>query len=193
VLVEALCAHGRHLAEAVLDLVGDRQGGEKRVPVGLRVLGCRQHRREVVARVAGLARGEIGVVEVQVAHERAVVERGAVRRSLSTADQRRQWLSAEFVHLLADHRHRSAVERAECHAERVEYTQLQLLARRLGDALPARATHEFREVFDLGRRSMACASGAGQLRCAGVHCSVSAPRDQRSYVATSANARRAGY
>jgi hypothetical protein len=187
-VVEALRAHGRHLAEAVLDLVRDRQGGEKRVPVGVRVLGCRQHRREVVARVAGLVRGEIRVVEVQVAHERAVVERGAVRRCLSTADQRRQWLSAELVHLLADHRHRSAIQRAECHAERVEYTQLQLLARRLGDVLPARATHELRELFDLGGSSIACAAGAGQLRCAGVHCPVSATRHQRSYIASSANA-----
>ena len=88
-VIEALGAHRRHLGQAVLDLVGDRQRGQQRATVGVRVLGRGEHRREVVARMAGLAGRQVGVVEVQVAHQRAVVERRAIGRALARADQRR--------------------------------------------------------------------------------------------------------
>ena len=105
-VVKALGAHRRHLGQAVLDLVGDRQRGQQRATVGVRVLGRGEHGREVVAGVTRLTGRQVGVVEVQVADQRAVVERGAVRRAPSHADQRAQRRAAELPDLLADHRHR---------------------------------------------------------------------------------------
>ena len=81
--------------------------------------------------MAGLAGGEEGVVEVQVAHQRAVVERRTVGRALARADQRRQRRAAELPHLRCDDSHRLAVERPQRAPERVQYPQLELLARRL--------------------------------------------------------------
>ena len=130
-VVEALGAHRRQLGEAVLDLVGDRQRAQQRATVGVRVLGCGEYRSEVVARMAGLAGCQVGVVEVQVAHQRAVVERGTVGRGLASADQRAQRRPAELLHMRADHRDRLTVERPQRNAERVQHSQLQLLTCRL--------------------------------------------------------------
>jgi hypothetical protein len=66
------------VAEPALHLIGGGQSGEHVAAGGRRVLSGRKPRREVVARVAGLARGEVGVVEVEIADECAVVEGGAV-------------------------------------------------------------------------------------------------------------------
>ena len=79
-VVESLRPYRRLVREPALHLVGDGERGQQLPSGGARVLGRREHRREVVARVAGLARREVGVVEVEVANERSVVERGAVGR-----------------------------------------------------------------------------------------------------------------
>jgi hypothetical protein len=53
-VIESLRTHRRYLGETVLDLVGDRERGQERTAVGVRVFGRGEHRREVVAGVAGL-------------------------------------------------------------------------------------------------------------------------------------------
>ena len=79
--------------------------------------------------MAGLAGREVGVVEVEVADERAVVERGAVGRGPAAADQGAERAAAEVVELGADRSDGRRVERAERAAERVEDADLQLFAR----------------------------------------------------------------
>ena len=142
------CAHGCHLAEAVLDLVSDRQGGEKRVPVGLRVLGCRQHRREVVARVAGLALRQEGVVEVEVADKRPVVEGGAVRSASAAADQGASLCAAKVLELLAHEPDWPRVERSDRTSERIEDALLQRFARVARDLPITGADDEAGELVD---------------------------------------------
>ena len=154
-MIEALRTYRRYLGEAVLDLVGNRERGQERAAVGVRVFGGGEHRREVVARVAGLPWRQVGVVEVQVANERPVVESRAIGRAPSPADQGCQRRSAELLQLLADHRHRLAVQRTERHAQRVQHPQLELLTSRLGDVLPTRTAHEPREPLDPGRTPIA--------------------------------------
>jgi hypothetical protein len=92
--------------------------------------------------VTCLARREERVVEVQVAHERAVVERGAVGCASAGAYERRQRGAAELPHLLGDHSWWVAVQRPEGAPERVQHPELQLLTRRFGDLLKAGRTHE---------------------------------------------------
>ena len=99
--------------------------------------------------MAGLARGEERVVEVQVAHQRAVVERRPIGRALALADQRRQRRAAELPHLRCDHSHRLAVERPQRAPQRVQHPQLELVARRLRDVLEPRTADELRQLIDL--------------------------------------------
>jgi hypothetical protein len=85
-VVESPRAHWRLVREPTLHLVGHGERAQQFPPGSVSVFGRRKHGREVVARVAGLARGEIGIVEVEVANECAVVEGGAVGGGFAAAD-----------------------------------------------------------------------------------------------------------
>jgi hypothetical protein len=128
-VVEALGAHGCLVAQAALHLIGDGEGDEQLTTGGVSIFGCGEHGGKVVARLAGLGSGEVGVVEVEVADERPVVEGGPVRRSLTAPDQRAARVATEVFELCANRADRRRVERAKRTAQRVEDTDLQFLAR----------------------------------------------------------------
>jgi hypothetical protein len=86
--------------------------------------------------MAGLAGREVGVVEVEVADERPVVERGPVRGRPAAADQGAERAAAEICDLGADRADGRRVERAKGAAERVEDADLQLFARGAGEVVP---------------------------------------------------------
>jgi hypothetical protein len=71
-----------------------------------------EHRRRVVAGVAGLARGHVGVVGVQVVHKRPVVEGSPIWGRLTAADECAAFGAAEVVELSSYQPHRFAIERA---------------------------------------------------------------------------------
>ena len=152
-VVEPLRAHGRLVGEPALHLVGDGERDEQLASRGVGVLRCGEHRSEVVARMAGLAGREVGVVEVEVADERPVVERGAVGRARAAADQRAERPAAELLDLRSDRGDRSSGACAERAAERVEYADLQLAARRVGEIVPGARNDEARQPLDVGHRA----------------------------------------
>ena len=151
-VIETACAHGRFVREAALHLVRDRERRQQLAPRSARIFGGGEHGSEVVARVTGLAGGEVGVVEVEVADERAVVERGAVRSTAAAADQRAHGPSAEVVDDCANGSHRWRAQRSERAAERVEHADLQFRPRRLREVVEGARRDEAGEPRDLGHR-----------------------------------------
>ena len=128
-MIEAPGSHRRLVGESALHVIGDGEGDEQLATGGVCVFGRGKYRGKVVARMAGLAGGEVGVVEVEVANERPVVEGGAVGRSLTVADQRAARVSTKVFELCANRTDRRRIERAKRTAERVENADLQLFAR----------------------------------------------------------------
>ena len=151
-VVEALRPHRRFVREPALNLVGDRERRQQLPSGRLRVLGGREHGCEVVTRVAGLTGREVGVVEVEVAHQRAVQERRAIRGGGAAADQRAERPAAELLHLRANRVNGRRAERAECAAERVQHADLQLASRRVREVVPAAGNDEARQPCDRGHR-----------------------------------------
>jgi hypothetical protein len=100
--------------------------------------------------MAGLAGREERVVEVQVAHHRSVVERGAVGRARARGEQSAQGHAAQLADLLADDLGDLGAERAEGAAERVQDAQLELPARRFRDVLEPCPANELGQPIHLG-------------------------------------------
>ena len=96
-MIEPLRPYRRLVREPAVHLVGDRKRGEELTSGGAGVLCRCEHGREVVARVARLAGGEVRVVEVEVADERSVVERRAVGRRPAASDERAEGAAAEVL------------------------------------------------------------------------------------------------
>jgi hypothetical protein len=134
-----------------LHLVGDRKRGQQIAAGASGELGGRQHGGEVVTRMAGLAGCEVGIVEVEVADERPVVEGRTIGRAPAATDERAERRAAELLGVGADGEHRLRPERADRAAERVEHAQLQLLARFARELLERGALGEGGEPLDRGR------------------------------------------
>ncbi len=94
-VVESPGSHRRHVGEAALDLIGHGQGGEKLLSAPSCILAGSKYRCQIVTGVTGLARGEVAIVEVQVADQRAVVEGCPVRSGLPAPDQCDQRISCD--------------------------------------------------------------------------------------------------
>ena len=147
-VVETFVPHGRHVAQAALHLVSDGERGQE-VPAGLRRrIRRRPGRRPVVAGMARLARGQVAVVEIEVANQRAVVEGCAVRSRLPPADQAAQRRTAKLGHLLPDQARRLTIERANRASEGVESPDFQLFSCYLGKVIVRRSHREIRELLD---------------------------------------------
>ena len=86
-VVESAVAHRRRITQSALHLIRDRKRSEQRRAIGIRQLGCREHRTQVVRWMTGLARRKIAVVEIEVADKRAVVQRRTIRRAATTTDE----------------------------------------------------------------------------------------------------------
>src|SRR5690606_2163984 len=127
-VVEALRAHRCDVGEAGVHLVGDGQGGEELRAGGVGRLGGGEHRAEVVGGVVGLAFGQVGVHEVEVAAERAVDEGGAVGGGAAAADQGGRGCAAQVADEAADGGHRGGVQRADRDAEGVQDPDGELFA-----------------------------------------------------------------
>ena len=78
-MVETCCPHRSDIAEAALNLVGDRESGHEVTASAIRVFRCRQDRRQIIARMAGFTLGKIAVIEVEVSNQRAVVKGSSIR------------------------------------------------------------------------------------------------------------------
>src|SRR5262247_3506807 len=98
-MVEPPCAHRRHIAQPALYLVGYGERGQEFAPAPARILRGRQRRPQVVARMAGLSFGQVTVIEIQIAHERAVVERRLIGGSSAAPDQGGMRIPAEIFDL----------------------------------------------------------------------------------------------
>ena len=98
-MIEPFCAHRRRIAQSALYLVGHGERGQVCAPATARILGDGQRRPQVVARMAGLSFGQVTVVEIQVAYERAVVERSLIWRRSTAADQGGMRIAAEIFDL----------------------------------------------------------------------------------------------
>ncbi len=101
-MVESVGPDGSNVGEPTLDLVGDGKSGQEVSAVGSCVLARRKHRSEVVARVAGLTWGQVGIIEVEIADGCTVEECSSVGSRTSTADQRAQRPPSHFPDLVAD-------------------------------------------------------------------------------------------
>jgi hypothetical protein len=155
-VVETLRSHGRLVREPALHLVGDGECGQELPAGGVRVLSRREHGGEIVARVAGLAGREVGVVEVEVADKRPVVEGGTVGGRSAAADQGAERPAAEVRELGADRAGGRRVERAKGAAERVEDADLQLFARGAGEVVPGAGGDEARQPRGSGHERLPC-------------------------------------
>ena len=87
-----------------MDLVGDRECQQEVRSARLGVFGDREHRAEVVRRVAQTARGQISVEQIGIAHQHRVEERRLVHRRAATADEGRCRAAAELFGVRADRR-----------------------------------------------------------------------------------------
>src|SRR5213078_1987514 len=82
---------------------------------------------------------EIAVVEVEVAHERRVVEGRPIRWSVAATDQRARAGAIEFFHLSAHQPHWLSVDGANRASQGVEHADFELLARRLRQIIVGRS------------------------------------------------------
>src|SRR5579871_129777 len=112
-----------------------------------------KHRAEVVAGVAGLLSGNVAIVVVQVAYQRRVKERRAIRRGFSATDQRDQGLTAEILKLGAQHLDWRPFKRANSAAEGVQNANLELAARLVRAVLVMRFPDICCQLFDLCHRT----------------------------------------
>jgi hypothetical protein len=127
-VIKAFGSHRRDLTEAALHLVGHRQGGWQFPSTASGVLSRGQDSTEVIAGVAGFIWGQIAVVEVQVTHQGAIVERGAVGGRAATPDQCTVSGPAELVDLQTDQENRFSRKCTDGTAEGVQHANLELLA-----------------------------------------------------------------
>src|SRR6185437_16205520 len=71
-MIEASRPHGGDLTKTALHLIGHRQSGQEISPAAIGVFSSGQYGTQVVTRMAGFALGQITIVEVEVAHQRAI-------------------------------------------------------------------------------------------------------------------------
>src|SRR5205085_11222614 len=98
-MIEAFGSHGCNVREATLDLVGDCQCGQQIFATAPCILACSKHGPDIVAGMAGLIFGKIAVVEVQVAHQGRIIERGAIGSSLHPTDEGCEWFTPKVLKL----------------------------------------------------------------------------------------------
>jgi hypothetical protein len=153
-VVEATVPHRGDVAQAALHLVGHGQRRQElpAVPVGAHRGG--KHRTRAVARVARFASGDVGVVEVEVAHQGAIVEGHPVRRGPPAADEGGVATAAEILDVLPDHPDRFPVERADGAAEAVQHPELELLPSRHREIVPGGPHHEGRQLLSVGHAAL---------------------------------------
>src|SRR5438094_10396068 len=98
--------------------------------------------------MTGLARRKVGVVEVEIADKRSVVESRAVGSGAAAADQCTERAAAALVQLCADSLDRWCVECPERTPQRVEHPKLEGIARLHGAAGPRARDDHTRNVRD---------------------------------------------
>src|SRR5207248_5573718 len=135
-MVEALFHNLQGAGEPTLHLVRHGERGYEIAAAAVGELGGGEHSAEIVARMARAFLAKIAIVEVDVAHERAVVERGAGGCGPAAADERAARRAAELVRVRAQDLHWPRAERADGAAEGVEHADLEPLARRRRHSLP---------------------------------------------------------
>ena len=138
-VVEARVAHWRHVAQPALHLVGQGERGEEVATRRAGIFRGGEHGPEVVARVTGLALREVAVVEVEVAHERRVVEGRPIWCGVAATDQRARAGAIEFLHLSAHQLNGLALEGANRARQGVKHANFELLARRLRQIIVGRS------------------------------------------------------
>jgi hypothetical protein len=91
-------------------LIGSSQTGQEILAVSVAVFGSGKDRSNVIAGMAHLASGQVGVIEIEIADERAVIKCRQVRASLPASDQCAFALRAGFPGMLANRLCRSLAE-----------------------------------------------------------------------------------
>jgi hypothetical protein len=128
-MVKTSGPHGCNITETALHLVGRRQGGQEVSPATIGVLSSGQYGAQVVTRMTGFALGQVTIVEVEVAHQRAIMERGAIRGCLPASDQGTVFAAAKILNLRSNHPNRLSGERTQSAAECIQHPDLELLTR----------------------------------------------------------------
>jgi len=141
-------ADGSDIGEPALDLVGNGQGNKEITAAAVRVLGRRQHRCEVVARVAGFAGGEIRIVEIQVADRGSVEEGSSIGGCMPAAQKCAQRLAAHVIHLSTDRVEDMRAESPNRASQCVEDAQLQRLRGGLRQHPPVRCGGEGSQLLN---------------------------------------------
>src|SRR5665811_2030444 len=118
-VVESPVTYRRRITQSALHLIRDRKSSEQRRAIGVRELSGREHRAKVVRGVTRFMRGEIAVVEIEVADERAVVQRGAIGCAPTTADEGTVTVMGKIRHELPHATHGVAIECSKCAPDRV--------------------------------------------------------------------------
>ena len=165
-VIEALLLQGRVLAEQRLDLVSNRNRGHELPARCPRELGGGECGGQVVRRMKALAAHHQDVHEVEVAHARAVEERGAVGRALTAADQRAPFRAAEVVGKGPHGKDRLVTEGADRATKGIEDEDLQIGQVVLLDVLEAPAGGPLRKLLERlqVRRFVRCAALGHLLR-----------------------------
>ena len=140
-MIETTFAHRRRITQTALHLICDGKCSEQRRTIGVRQLGRREHGAKVVRGMAGLMRGQIAVVEIEVSDESAVVERRTIGCAPSAADERaaRRPAKNPLTNCLTL-RYGPAVEPTDRAPERVENANLELEEPGLGQPRYIRRT-----------------------------------------------------
>jgi hypothetical protein len=99
--------------------------------------------------MAGFSLGEVTVVKIQVAYQRAVVECGPVGRRPPPADERASPHAPELGELGPDQPDRLGLQRADRAAQSIQDPDLELLASRLGEVLIGGLHDERRQLLRL--------------------------------------------
>src|SRR5678809_797465 len=97
--------------------------------------------------MAGLAFGEVAVVEVEIPYQGAVIERSPIDVAHPTADQGAVTMVAELIDVRPDHARGFTRQRTNGAAQRVEDAHLELLASVRAEGFKAHPFHEFRHPF----------------------------------------------
>ncbi len=98
--------------------------------------------------MTGLARREVGVVEVEIADKRPVAESCAVGSGAAAADQCAERAAAELVERCADSLDRWCVECPERTPQRVEHPKLERIAPFHREVGPGARDDETRKALD---------------------------------------------
>ena len=125
-VIDAVFAEAGRVAEATLDFIGKYRSRDQVAAAGVHGFAHGQHRCEVVARVRRFLR-KVRIVEVEVADEQAVDERGPLGAGPTAAEDRRAGIAAHPQGALLRDAIRLGGHRTDRRRERIDESPLRFV------------------------------------------------------------------